>query len=501
MHSLDSLFLSTKQPQKKLEIAISRFFVDGADPNGQYRLFLKKRLRPAILWIIRNGSVQMLTGLLNCFTPNEALMLEAVRLCSSLGRAEMTAILLKTKQSEAETSVPFLISQKSLCERILEHESLKIYQDRPFFGRALAQLSFRPSPSGETGTDGIFFFYDCDSVIRYFLDGRLRALLLHTILHCLFLHILPPANATRTAWDKACDEFADEALAKLDPESTYHVRDSHTFWYRRTDTPCTSDHCGGDSSDPSLSHTQLKEKWGELRRQFSHTKKRSGISNRGITGGSMTEWVILRENGRYDFRRYLRRLCISAEEMQIDPDSIDPIPYHYGLQLLKNMPLIEPLETAEVSKILELVIAIDTSGSCSLPVVQRFLDEICSLLSEQEYFFRKIRVHLIQCDCVIQDHRIITSLEAWKQESHSLKIQGRGGTDFTPVFSYIEKLQKEKQINHLKGLLYFTDGDGIYPQKQTSYETAFVFSDKKFLDLNVPKWIIPLCFDNSPILP
>ncbi len=97
--------------------------------------------------------------------------------------------------------------------------------------------------------------------------------------------------------------------------------------------------------------------------------------------------------------------------------------------------------------------------------------------------------------------RIITSLEAWKQESHSLKIQGRGGTDFTPVFSYVEKLQKEKQINHLKGLLYFTDGDGVYPQKQTSYETAFVFSDRKFLDLNVPKWIIPLCFDNSPIHP
>ena len=50
--------------------------------------------------------------------------------------------------------------------------------------------------------------------------------------------------------------------------------------------------------------------------------------------------------------------------MELDLDSFDPVAYHYGLMYYGNFPFIEPPETREGNRLEELVIAIDTSGSC-----------------------------------------------------------------------------------------------------------------------------------------
>ena len=57
---------------------------------------------------------------------------------------------------------------------------------------------------------------------------------------------------------------------------------------------------------------------------------------------------------------------------------------------------------------------------------------------------------------------------------------------FYSCFSYVKKLQEKGELTHLKGLLYFTDGDGIYPSAPPPYETAFVFTDFSFLKYQVP---------------
>ena len=162
------------------------------------------------------------------------------------------------------------------------------------------------------------------------------------------------------------------------------------------------------------------------------------------------------------------------------------------------MPLFEPLEYTESRKVEELVIAIDTSGSCSLPIVQRFFAEIERILLNSDNFFRKMNIHIIQCDSIIQDHTAIHSQEEWKRYREDLTIKGRGGTDFNPVFRLVEKLREKGEIKELKGLLYFTDGDGAYPRYPTDYETAFVFTTRKALQFKIPEWIVPLCLDMAP---
>ena len=69
----------------------------------------------------------------------------------------------------------------------------------------------------------------------------------------------------------------------------------------------------------------------------------------------------------------------------------------------------------------------------------------------------------------------IESQEQWQEYVKHLKVQGLGGTDFRPVFELVEQMRKKGEVERPGGLIYFTDGDGIYPRKAPDYETAFVF--------------------------
>ena len=89
--------------------------------------------------------------------------------------------------------------------------------------------------------------------------------------------------------------------------------------------------------------------------------------------------------------------------------------------MYQNMPFIEPLEYTETKRLEELVIAIDTSSSCSREMVQFFLEETAGMLGNQENFFKKFTVYLIQCDSFIQDVVLITSMEEWKHRNVKTK--------------------------------------------------------------------------------
>ena len=44
---------------------------------------------------------------------------------------------------------------------------------------------------------------------------------------------------------------------------------------------------------------------------------------------------------------------------------------------------------------------------------------------------------------MIQDHKIITSVEEWEENLSQIKILGHGNTDFRPVFEYLDDLIKK----------------------------------------------------------
>jgi predicted metal-dependent peptidase len=163
------------------------------------------------------------------------------------------------------------------------------------------------------------------------------------------------------------------------------------------------------------------------------------------------------------------------------------------------MPLIEPLEYKEVKRIKEFVIAIDTSGSVVGDQVQAFVQKTYNILKSTESFFSKINLHIIQCDANIQEHVKITSQDDFDEYLNDMKIHGLGGTDFRPVFQKVDQLVKEKEFQNLKGLIYFTDGYGVFPERKPDYETAFVFVRDNYETPDVPPWAIKLILEKEDI--
>ena len=185
--------------------------------------------------------------------------------------------------------------------------------------------------------------------------------------------------------------------------------------------------------------------------------------------------------------------------MQADEDSFDYIYYTYGLKMYGNMPLIEPLESREVYRIEDFVLVIDTSMSCSGELVRRFLEETYGVLSEGESYFCKINVHIIQCDDQVRSDVVVTSREQMREYMENFTIQGKGGTDFRPAFEYVNGLRAKGEFTRLKGLLYFTDGKGIYPVKMPPYDTVFVFIQDQYEDMSVPAWAMKLVLEEREI--
>ena len=215
-------------------------------------------------------------------------------------------------------------------------------------------------------------------------------------------------------------------------------------------------------------------------------------SEAGTESGALIQNLAEVNRERYDYSRFLRRFAVLGESAEINDNEYDPVFYTYGLRKYGNLPLVEPLEWKESKRIREFVIAIDTSGSVAGETVQRFVEKTYNILLSTQSFFRRINLHILQCDASIQEDKKITSQIEFLQYMNTMKLRGFGGTDFRPVFEHVDELQKAGEFRDLQGLIYFTDGQGIFPLRQPSYKTVFVFLSDSPVPPEVPPWAIRL---------
>lgn len=114
--------------------------------------------------------------------------------------------------------------------------------------------------------------------------------------------------------------------------------------------------------------------------------------------------------------------------------------------------------------LLRIVIAIDISGSIDENLLSVFLAEVHSIMQQ----YPNYEIDLITADTKIQSHDIYVPGEVFNYQ-----VSGGGGTDFRPVFEYIEQ-----HIDYPTMLLYFTDGDGIFPKEYNGYDTLWIMPHK-----------------------
>ena len=415
-----------------------------------------------------------------------------------------------------------------LGQDILQVSRNDLYLAMRFFSAALFSLEPAPDSGVQVmAADGSYLFYHPADLIELYQQGpeQVNRTVLHTVFHCLFCHPFPRQKRDPLYWNLACDIAAEYLIDSLlvpcvrlpvhglkrlfyqeleaaggvwTAERVYGFlagrdmdermaarlsaefhRDDHRYWQQEPDSP---------------RNQQQRRDWDDLREkmeaELEHFAKEASDEMKSLTE------LIRRENReRYDYRDFLRKFTVLREEMEVDLDTFDYIFYHYGMETYGNMPLIEPLETREVKKAEDFVIVIDTSMSCKGELIRWFLGETWNVLSEAERMSRRFHIHLIQCDDQVQEDRLITSREEMEQYLEHFTARGLGGTDFRPAFAYVEKLREQGAFTRLRGMIYFTDGYGRFPAKKPPYETAFVFMQEDYQDVDVPPWAIKLILE------
>lgn len=421
-----------------------------------------------------------------------------------------------------------------------------------FLDAALSQFTLVPGP-WPLAVDGAHIFYDAPAVLRVYRQEKERSVrnYLHMVLHCVFRHSFVDKLVDHDCWDLACDMAVEAVITELDiraaaaacqsrqgtvleqlreqvkdltaeklyrhlldrrpaPEEFLQLQalfyaDDHTLWYlppeqqaALTGQTALEDGPSGGTGPQSRAGEALVRRWKELSERMQ-TDLETFSRQRGDTAGGLVQNLRAVNRERYDYAAFLRKFAVLGEAMQVNDDEFDNIFYTYGLKLYDNMPLIEPLEYKEVKRIREFVIAIDTSGSVSGELVQKFIQKTYNILKQEESFFKKINLHILQCDAEIQEDAKITNQEEFDRYLQTMQLRGFGGTDFRPVFSHVEELRRSREFVNLKGLLYFTDGYGVFPEKKPDYSTAFVFVNERYEIPEVPPWAIRLVLEPEEI--
>lgn len=421
-----------------------------------------------------------------------------------------------------------------------------------FLDAALSQFTLVPGP-WPLAVDGAHIFYDAPAVLRVYRQEKERSVrnYLHMVLHCVFRHSFVDKLVDHDCWDLACDMAVEAVITELNiraataacqsrqkavleqlrqqvkdltaeklyrhlldhrpaPEEFLALRelfyaDDHTLWYlppeqraALTGQTALEDGPSGKSGLPGSARAELIRRWKELSERMQ-TDLETFSRQRGDTAVGLVQNLRAVNREQYDYAAFLRKFAVLGEAMQVNDDEFDNIFYTYGLKLYDNMPLIEPLEYKEVKRIREFVIAIDTSGSVSGELVQKFIQKTYNILKQEESFFKKINLHILQCDAEIQEDVKITNQEEFDRYLQIMQLRGFGGTDFRPVFSHVEELRRSREFVNLKGLLYFTDGYGVFPEKKPDYSTAFVFVNERYEIPEVPPWAIRLVLEPAEI--
>jgi predicted metal-dependent peptidase len=408
---------------------------------------------------------------------------------------------------------------KTLAGNVLELARDEILMSFRFLDRSLMELKteMRPGIEGVSSSDSVMYYDPVYILKASQRDFRYPArILFHVLLHHIFAHPFTGERTDAVLWDLACDIAVESVIADLhepcitldadlgtagmlrvlredigplSAEKVYKYfrknpltpsrvleyerafkKDEHDLWH--------------SSSEGEIVISE--EEWKKIARQVLAEIR--NFSEKGTAAESLERNLSEGAAVKYDYTRLLEHFVVMGENLHLSDDEFDYIYYTYGLEKYNGMPFIEPLEYRDEKRIRDFVIAIDTSASCSGETVRKFIRHTFDLLKKSESFFRKINVHIVQCDSEVKSDDRITDIGELDRFLEGMKLFGGGATDFRPVFSYVNELRENREFDDLRGMIYFTDGYGIYPEKKPDFDVIFAFLNEDPGRMSPPAW-------------
>jgi predicted metal-dependent peptidase len=320
--------------------------------------------------------------------------------------------------------------------------------DHPFFGFLSCYLEPKEQPETETlSTDGRHLLFNPEFVKKSSMD-ELRFVIAHVVQHLALDHCGRRNGRDEKVWDLASDFAANQMLVSygIKPPPSLPVAYDPAYAKKSAEEIYDALYCDSKKCEGAPRLDTHQECQGD-RKDWKERVVRvtTLLKQQGRLPGELEEEVRKLLEPRVNWRRILYRFILQAAKFD----------YSYARCNRRYVPQGVYIPGVQSEKIENLVIAIDTSGSITDAQVAQFLGEVNSITQQFQISWK-----LVTCDAQIQDtYDVDQAIDLGR-----VKIRGRGGTSFKPVFEWIESAG----INPV-GLVYLTDGMGDYPEQPPHY--------------------------------
>ena len=348
--------------------------------------------------------------------------------------------------------------------------------DTPFFGHIIMQLepvekeNMRPPTMG---TDGFHLYYHPEFVAQI-PDEHLKGVLAHEVGHLMLMHLTRRQSREKMRWNCSCD-FAVNDLIKKDgmfelPENILYnpnftdktaewiynqlpetqvieitlTLDSHEDWKNGNgDGGEGSSQGEGEEGEGALTGNEGLEQ--RIREMVAQSANQARM--KGKLPGHLKELIDGVLQPKLDWKTILQDMVVSCAKS--DFTMCPPNKKHLYRGFI--LPGITGME-------INIACIIDTSGSISSSEMNSFLAEVKGICDAyQEY-----TIYLFTCDTMVH--------QRWELRPFDLLpnlLEGRGGTDFREALKEAEQLP-------VTSIIYLTDGEGSYPDKEPMIPVIWV---------------------------
>lgn len=342
----------------------------------------------------------------------------------------------------------------------------RLVLEKPFVGALSLHLPLVPAPERRTvACDARAIYFNPAYVASLPLSG-IQFLLAHEALHCALQHFHRRGHRLKARWDVACDyavngllaadglapppgALTDPRFAGLSAEEIYPLLDSggelldeHLFG--GAEGGMSGDGTPSNDLPPAPSAVErdaLAQRWAGRVAALAQAAE-------GRLPGAWRRALDRFFEPALPWRALLARYLMGAARDD----------YRFARPSRREGDALFPaLHSGEI----ELVVALDTSGSVSDAELAEFVAEIDALKGQ-------VRANLTLYAC---DERVAGPwrFPAWEPAALPERLAGGGGTRFSPVFDAVDADGRRPDL-----LVYFTDAEGEFPALPPPYPVLWL---------------------------
>lgn len=378
--------------------------------------------------------------------------------------------------------------------------------DKPFLGALVLRLPLveaSPQWCPTTGTDARSFYYN-PAYIDSLSFEQTKFILAHEALHCALSHFARREHRDKRRWDLACDLAINPLLVTegLVPPPEAFILEHFKDMTAEEIYPCLQENADQEPMDQHLYDDQTDKSHGGGRQGGGQSDQGQSQDEEG--GGSHGETdpqahgapqpPPLSAPERESLHKQWQQRLASAAQQAIQAGKLGgsmarlvdhllqpQLPWrmllaHYMTRAARNDYSFAHPSRREGTAILpglrsqhiELVVALDTSGSISDEEMREFVSEVNAIKGQVG-----ARITLHACDERLAPQGPWT-FEPWEEIELPGHWHGGGGTKFSPVFEWAEGQDRRPDL-----LLYFTDGKGEFPKREPSYPVLWLVKGRE----------------------